>query len=217
MQISLRNVQTRPSARVKLVLRRLQEAREERQVGLSRLDLRLRPLHDEVKPRDCCRNVVLCLLALIAAGIGRALQRLVVTQSREVEDLHGRGKLTINDVERPDNRRQAREGKSEGSQIDRLAVPHQPRVRLRQQGAQGLRSGDARQLFIRSRQLRLRARSKRHADGIADGKPERRRLRASADRQDEKKEGKSFRYHDFGAPVMQCNSPAPNDRSVSLR
>ena len=213
LHICLCNVETRAGAGFELILRRLEQAREERDVGLTRVDLRLRALCEQIQPRDRRSDVVLRLLALIVTRFGRAFQRLVAPQRREVEDLHGRGELPIGDVERTDDRRQSGQRKAERGEVDRLAVLHQLRVRLRQQRAQRFTTRNPRHLLVRSRQLRLRPVAEGHADGVVEREAERlrRRLRGSAERDCKKKEGESFRKHGFKAPLLGCNPVASTE------
>ena len=67
LHVRLRDVEPRSGAGFELVLRGLQQPREEGDVRLPRVDLRLRALHDQVQPRHRGGDVVLRLLALIAA------------------------------------------------------------------------------------------------------------------------------------------------------
>ena len=195
LHIRLCNVEPRSGAGFELVLRRLQQPREERDVRLPRRDLRLRALHHQIQARHRGGDVVLRLLTLKTSRVRGTLQRLIPPQRRYVEHLHGGGELGIGHVERPDDGWKTRQRESKRGQVDRLVVAHQLRISLRQQRVQRLGARNPRQLLIRARQLRLRARAEGPADGVAEREPERLRLSSCADGNGEKKKRKSFRQH----------------------
>ncbi len=189
-----RNIEPRSGSGREFVLRDFQQSFEKCDVRSPRCDLRRRALREDIEPRDRSRNVVLRALQRVAARRFALIQRPVMPDRGEIEDLHLGGDLRVSHIERTDDRRLTRNREAERLEIDGLAVANEARIGLRKQRLQRFVPRDACALLRGTRELRLRSLTQRALHGIRERESQRLGRRRQRN-EESKNEERSTAHH----------------------